>query len=200
VSVEILRHELGVSWVVREPMARAGHALADGDRVWLVDPIDDPAAMDAVAGLGTPAGVLQLLDRHRRDCRAIAERLGVPRLAVPDAIPGSPFEVVKVLDVRGWHEVALWWPQQRALVVAEVVGTSGMYALDGASAGIHPLLRLLPPGAPRRFTPEHLLVGHGPPVHGAAAADALEQAYARSRRDIPRLLMQLPALARAARR
>jgi hypothetical protein len=61
------------------------------------------------------------------------------------------------------------------------------------------MIRLVPPRALRRFAPRHLLVGHGPPVHGPQAASALRQALARSRRDIPRLALKLPALIRSAR-
>jgi hypothetical protein len=199
VSAEQFEHGLGLSWVVSEPMERASHALADGGRVWLVDPVDDPAALEAALALGAPAAVLQLLDRHTRDCRALAERLGVPHLRVPAEVPDSPFEVVRVLDLPGWREVALWWPARRGLVVSEVVGTGAAYAMEGGAAGIHPLLRVLPPGGPRALTPEHLLVGHGPPLHGPDAATALEHAYAHSRRDIPRMLARLPRLARAGR-
>src|SRR5689334_21316721 len=99
----------GLTWVLDEPMQRASHALADGGRVWLVDPVDVPEALDRVSALGTPAGVLQLLDRHNRDAAQIAGRLGVPHLRLPDAVPDSPFEMVKVIDVPGWHERALWW-------------------------------------------------------------------------------------------
>jgi hypothetical protein len=196
VTVELFTHDLGMSWVVAEPMARASHALADDGRVWLVDPVDDPDALAAATALGEPAGVLQLLDRHARDCRQIAERLGVAHLRVPDAVPESPFEIVPVLDLPGWREVALWWPARRGLAIAEVVGTGPVYAVDGGGAGIHPLLRVLPPGGPRGLAAEHLLVGHGPPLHGPGAATALEHAYAHARRDIPRLLAKLPGLAR----
>ena len=101
-----------------------GACAATGDGVWFVDPVDVPEAMERAAALGAPAGVIQLLDRHNRDCAAIAARLGVPHLKVPDAVPGSPFEVVRVLDVPGWHEAALWWPEHRVLVVAELIGTN----------------------------------------------------------------------------
>jgi hypothetical protein len=199
VSVELFTHDLGLSWVVAEPMARASHALADDGRVWLLDPVDDPAALAAAAALGEPAGVLQLLDRHGRDCEAIAERLGVEHLRVPRTVPDSPFELVPVLDLPGWREVALWWPERRGLAIAEVVGTGSAYAVNGGAAGIHPLLRLLPPGGQRGLAPEHLLVGHGPPLHGPGAAVALEHAYAHARRDIPGLLAKLPGLARRGR-
>jgi hypothetical protein len=199
VSVELHAHDLGLSWVVDEPLRRASHALADRGRVWFVDPVDDPAAMAAAAELGEPAGVLQLLDRHGRDCRAIAERLGVPRLKVPRDVPGGPFEVVPSgVHVPRWSEVALWWPQQRALIVAEVLGTSPHYTLDSGAVGIHALLRLAPPGGLRRFDPEHLLTGHGAPIHGPETAAEIDAAYARSRRDLPKLLLKMPRLGRAA--
>ena len=188
----------GFSWYPEEAMTRTAHALDTGDGVWLVDPVDVPEALERAAALGTPAGVVQLLDRHNRDCAAIAARLGVPHLRVPSAIPGAPFTVVPVLKVPRWHEVALWWPERRALVVAEAVGTNGMYRLGSASAGIHPLLRGLPPGALRGYAPEHLLVGHGPGVHGPQAAAALEEAYARSRKDLPKLLTRVPSMVKAA--
>ena len=54
--------------------------------------------------------MLQLLDRHNRDCAEVAQRLGVPHLKVPDAVPGSPFEAIPALRVPGWKETALWWP------------------------------------------------------------------------------------------
>src|SRR5207244_1482518 len=78
-----------------------------------------------VRELGDPAGVVQLLDRHGRDCRAVAEQLGVPHFEVPDETPaGAPFEVLPLLRRRWWHEVALWFPQERTLVCADAVGTA----------------------------------------------------------------------------
>jgi hypothetical protein len=198
VSVELLRHDLGLSWVVAEPLQRASHALAADGRVWLVDPVADEAALAAAAELGEPAGVLQLLDRHGRDCRALAARLGVPHLEVPATVPGSPFEVLRAVNLPRWREVALWWPAHRALVVAEVLGTSPHYALDSGPVGVHPLLRIAPPGGLRRPGAEHLLVGHGAPLHGPEVAAAIDGAYARSRRDIPRMLLKLPRMGRAA--
>ena len=189
----------GFSWFPGEAMTRTGHALDAGpDGVWLLDPVDDPEAMARAAALGPPAGVIQLLDRHARDCAAIAARLGVPHLEVPASVPGSPFHMIRVLDVPRWREVALWWPERRVLAVAEVIGTAAVFRLGEAPAGMHPLVRALPPGALRGYQPEHLLVGHGRGVHGAVAAVALEDAYARSRRDLPRFALRLPKLAAAA--
>lgn len=189
----------GLSWTQDEPLTRTSHALATPGGVWLVDPVDDPAAMERVAALGRPAGVLQLLGRHGRDGAAIAARLGVPHLQLPTAIPDSPFTVVGVLSAPGWREVALWWPEPKALVVAELIGTNAVYAVGGAPAGVHPLLRLLTPGALRAYQPEHLLVGHGRGIHGPEAVTALASAYDRARSDLPRLLARLPALARSMR-
>lgn len=68
----------GFSWIAKESMARTSHVLASDERVWLVDPVDWPEAVDRAVTLGRPAGVLQLLDRHKRDGAAIADRLGRP--------------------------------------------------------------------------------------------------------------------------
>lgn len=195
------RGHAGFSWVVDEPATRTSHALADAGQVWLVDPVDWPDALDRVAALGTPAAVLQLLDRHNRDCAAVAGRLGVPHLVAPAAVPGSPFEVIEVRRSRRWQEVALWWPEPRTLVVAEAVGTNAFYTGGRAAVGVHLLLR---PSPPREqlgdLEPEHLLVGHGEGVAGTEAAEALRQALASSRRDLPRLLLGVPALLLDARR
>ena len=188
----------GFSWLPDEGLTRTSHALDTGDGVWLVDPVDVPEAIERAAALGPTAGVLQLLDRHNRDCAEIAARLGVPHLRLPAAIPGSPFAVVPVLRVPRWHEIALWWPERRALVVAELIGTASVYRLGDGPAGVHPLLRLAAPGALRGYQPEHLLVGHGRGVHGPAAAQALARAYSRARKDLPLLAGRVPAMLRAA--
>jgi hypothetical protein len=188
----------GFSWFPEESLTRTAHALDTGDGVWLIDPVAVPEAIERAAALGPPAGVIQLLDRHNRDCAAVAAQLGVPHLRLPATVPSSPFEVIEVLKVPRWHELALWWPEQRTLVVAEMIGTNGVYRLGDAPAGMHPLLRGLPPGALRHYQPEHLLVGHGRGVHGPDATAALAQAYDRSRKDLPKLALKLPAMARAA--
>ena len=38
----IVEHDLGISWVMDEPMERGSHAIVAGGRVWLVDPVADP--------------------------------------------------------------------------------------------------------------------------------------------------------------
>lgn len=197
----IVEHDLGVSWVMEEAMERGSHAVVDDGRVWLIDPVDDPQALERVAQLGAPAGVIQLLDRHNRDCAALAQRLGVPHHVVPQApIDGAPFTVLKVIRNKLWREAALWWPQRRALVVAEVLGTAPAFALGAGAVGIHPMVRMTPPGGLRGLDPEVLLVGHGAPVSGPAVSGDVDRAIARSRWDAPKFVLKLPSLIRDARR
>jgi hypothetical protein len=176
-------------------MQRAFHALVEDRRVWLVDPLDRPE-LEAAAELGEPAGVLQLLDRHNRDCAAIAARLGVPHLKVPDAVPSSPFEAIAAVRMPGWKETALWWPRREALVVAEAIAANPMHA-GGSRAGIHLFLRAWPPRSLRGSRPRHLLLGHGAGIHGPEAATELEGAFANARRGLPRVLLGLPGALRA---
>ena len=176
-------------------MRRAAHALRADGRVWLVDPFEDPVALSAATELGTPAGVIQLLDRHNRDCGAIAQRLEVPLLRVPAQVDDSPFTVISVISRPWWREVALWWEAERTLVVAEAVGTVPAFTL-GREVGVHPMLRLRPPRGPLTArSPERLLVGHGAAVQSDAAA-AISDALSGSLTDIPQLVLKLPSLIR----
>jgi hypothetical protein len=192
-------HALGLTWIEPGVPGRTAHAVADEGRVWLIDPFDDEPALAAAAALGEPAGVIQLLDRHNRDCAAIGERLGVTHHRLPAAVPDSPFTVLTVVQNPGWKERALWWPQRRALVVAEAIGTAPLFTL-GRRAGVHPMLRLTPPrrqlGA---YAPEMLLVGHGATLEHDAAP-ALADALSHARGDIPKLILALPGVIKEARR
>jgi hypothetical protein len=186
-------HDLGLSWTLDEKMERSAHALLVDGGVWLVDPVDEPEALERAAALGPIAGVLQLLDRHRRDCTALAQRLGAELHVVPDALPGTPLRVVPVMRSSRWREVALWWEAKRALVVPEALGTAALFTVGAGPVGVHPLLRLLsPPQALRGFAPEHLLVGHGPTLHDPQTGPAIDRAIDHARRDAPRLLLTLP--------
>ena len=189
----------GFGWIAAEPafMQRASHALLADGGVWLIDPVDFPGLDERVRALGRPAGVVQLLDRHGRDCAPVSARLGVPIwITPPAAIPGSPFELVSVKRSRLWRESALWWPGQRVLVVAEAVGTARYFRAPGEALGVHPLLRPAPPRALLGFEPEHVLVGHGAGVHDNATG-ALHAAIRTSRRNALRLLPRLVTFNRA---
>lgn len=182
-------HPLGLTWTVEERMQRSAHALAVDGQVWLVDPVDDPVALERAAMLGEFTGVLQLLERHGRDCAQLADRYGVPHLINPLEIEDAPFQAIRVIDGRKWQETALWWAQRRALVVSEAIGTAKHYT-GGHKAGVHIGLRFKPPRKQLgSFEPEHLLVGHGPPLHGAGAAAELQGALDRSRRNLPRTIV-----------
>lgn len=182
----------GFGWIVEEAMTRTTHALATDGRIWLVDPIDWPDAIARAEALGTPAGVIQLLDRHDRDCATLASRLGVPHLVAPDEIAGSPFVCVPIMRRKYWRESALWWPETRTLACADALGTNRFYTAGKAPLGVHVFLRLTPPRALRAFEPDRILVGHGEGLTGPDAAKALRDALRTSRRGLPGLLARLP--------
>lgn len=171
-------------------MPRTSHALAAGGRVWLVDPVAGEGVEERIRALGEPAGVLVLLDRHRRDADAFAEQLGVPVHETPlGSVPDAPFEFRSILRSRFWREVALWWPERRVLLVADALGTIGYMRAQGEPLGVHPMLRLRPPRAALAdLEPEHLLAGHGEGLHGSEAAEALREALEGARRRLPGLV------------
>ena len=186
----------GFGWIVDEAMTRTSHALAADGKVWLVDALDWPEAIERALALGEPAGVVQLLDRHDRDCAGLASRLGVPHVVTPDEIPGSPFTCIPVLRRKRWRESALWWPDARTLVTADALGTNRFYTGGKARVGVHLFLRLTPPRTLGSFEPEHLLVGHGEGVHGTGKAAAVREALRTSRRRLPGVLLRLPVAGR----
>jgi hypothetical protein len=180
--------ELGYAfgWCVREAMSRTGHALEAGGRVWLVDPVDAAGVEERVRALGEPAGVIQLLDRHARDCVALAGRFGVPHHVVPvGPVPATPFEFLPVVDRRFWRESALWWPGKRLLVCGDALGTSGYFRAPGEAVGVHPLLRLRPPRWLADLDPLHVLCGHGEGIHGPETEAEVRGALAHARRRLP---------------
>lgn len=182
----------GFGWIADEAMTRTSHALAADGQVWLVDPLDWPEAIEHALGLGTPAGVIQLLDRHDRDCAALAERLGVPHVVAPDELPVSPFSFVPIMRRKRWRESALWWPEIRTLVTADALGTNRFFTGRKAPLAVHLLLRLTPPKALAGLDPERILVGHGDGLLGPGAADALRDALRTSRRGLPGTVVRLP--------
>ena len=179
--------EWGFGWLQEERLQRTSHALRAEGRVWLFDPVDSPGVEERIRALGEPAGVIQLLDRHRRDCAALAGRLGVPLHETPfDGVPGAPFVPVPIVQRRLWREVALWWPEEKVLLCGDALGTVRYFVAPGELLGVHPLLRVTPPKALARFAPRHVLCGHGEGVHGDEAAPALAEALTTARRRLPR--------------
>jgi hypothetical protein len=178
--------DFGFGWIAPEPvfMQRCSHAIVAGGKVWLIDPVLEDGVLERVHTLGEPAGVLQLVDRHGRDCTRIADELGVPHLQVPDVAPvGAPFEVLPVLQRRRWHEVAIWVPEHRTLVCTEAIGAAPYYRAPSERLAVHPLLRLTPPRSLLAVEPAHILGGHGAGVHDDAAGvlrDAIEHARRRT--------------------
>ncbi|HEY7148453.1 MAG TPA: hypothetical protein VH420_03320 [Gaiellaceae bacterium] len=181
--------EHGFGWSPEnDRISRTSHAIRSGGRVWLIDTVDGPGLDERIRQLGEPAGVVQLLDRHERDCAAISARLRVPLhvLEAPDGL-----ESRRILDLRFWKEIALWFPDERILVCADALGSLGYFRAKGEPFGITPLLRLFPPRrALAGLEPEHILFGHGPGAHGPETPAQLAEALATSRRRLPQALLR----------
>ena len=190
----------GFGWIAEEAATRTSHALAANGKVWLVDPLDWADAIDRASALGEPAGVIQLLDRHDRDCARLASRFDVVHVVAPRLLPGSPFQFVDVLRRRHWRESALWWPEARTLVTADALGTNRFYTGGSAPIGVHILLRLTPPTALGELEPERILVGHGEGIVGPGTTQDLRDALRSSRRRLPGVLLRMPFATRAPSR
>jgi hypothetical protein len=174
----------GFGWIVDEFMERCSHALVEDGRVWVIDPVDGEGVEERIRAAGTPAGVLQLLDRHNRDCAALAARLGVRHHVVPQGSLG-PFACIAVRNSHSWKEVALWWPDRRVLVCADVIGTAPYYRAGHERLAVHPLMRVRPPRRQlHALQPNVILCGHGEGVLENADT-ALHEALSTSRWRIP---------------
>lgn len=182
--VEFREFDGGLEWLVADEfMQRCSHALVAAGRVWLIDPVDGDGVDERLRTAGEPAGVLQLLNRHNRDCAVLANRLGVPHHVVPEH-PIAPFELKPIRMSRWWREVALWWPERRVLASGDSLGTARYYLAGGDRLAVHPLLRLRPP---RRqlagLQPAAILCGHGEGIFDDAPA-ALDEALRTARRRV----------------
>jgi hypothetical protein len=173
--------EHGFGWIQDEFLQRCSHALVVGPRVWVIDPVADEGVEERIRAAGVPGGIIQLLDRHRRDCVTLANSLGVPHHVVPEERVG-PFEFLAVRRRRDWKEVALWWPEKRVLVCADVLGTAAYFRAGRERLAVHPLMRLRPPDLP--VEPDTILCGHGSGVLMDATA-ALLEALATAPRRLP---------------
>jgi hypothetical protein len=189
--------ESGFGWQAdaAEYVERTSHAVASGGEVWLFDPVDVDGLDERVRAFGKPAAVVQLLDRHKRDCLTIAERLGVPLLITPRDTYGA-IRPIRTVWVPGWHEVAVHFSEERVLVVGDALGTARYFRAPGERLAVHPLLRAVPPRKLGALAPLHVLCGHGAGVHGEEAPRALDEALRTARR---RILQWLPASIKAWR-
>ena len=210
--VTIDRFDGGVGWLAHpdERMQRASHALSTDDGVWLVDPVDADGLDDLLAEEGDVAGVVILLDRHKRDAARLANRYDVA-VHIPSWMAGvaddidAPIERfdgelgetgyrLRMVATPLWQEAALYGEEDGTLVVAEALGTAEYMRTDAERLGVHPMLRLLPPRQSfRDFMPEHVLVGHGAGIHDRAST-ALSSALSGSRRRTPSLVAKAARL------
>jgi hypothetical protein len=177
-------HEDCFGWIADERVARTSHALRVDERVYLIDPLLGEGVEERVRALGEPAAVLQLLDRHDRDCAGWAERLGVPQVRAWRGLGDAPFEALPVYDSRVWREVALWEPVSATLVCADALGTLPYFRARGERIGWHPLVRARPPRSFGAVAPRRILVGHGAGLEEGASA-ALADLAANGRRRLP---------------
>jgi hypothetical protein len=180
-----------VGWIHPKPpwMLRAGHAVLSGGRVWVIDPPAGDGVLERIVGLGVPGGVVQLLDRHDRDCADIAHRLGVPLYKLPfNGVVDAPFEVIPILNTAVWKEVALWFAAERTLVCADALAAAPGYTARRERVGVHPFLRAFPPRRLGELDVQRLLMGHGEGIDGPEARVAIAEALRTARRNLPVVL------------
>jgi hypothetical protein len=209
---EIDRYDGGFGWIAYpdETMERASHAVAvpneetETNDVWVFDPVDAPGLDDLLTDLGTVAGVVVGLDRHKRDCAAIATRhdvsvwvpewmtgvageLDAPVERFGDRLADTDFEAFRIRDssLPPWQEAGFF--DGETLIVPESLGTSSYFRGSRERLGVHPMLRLTPPvEALSGRDPDRVLVGHGVGVLDDAAV-AVEDALSNSRGKAPGL-------------
>ena len=203
------RFDGGVGWIAHpeETMQRTSHAVESDGGLWLLDPVDAEGLDDLLEGYADPAGVVVLLDRHKRDAAAIATRHDVPvyvprwmsgiagKLDAPierfgDSLAG--FETIRLVDNPLWQEAVLF--DGETLVVPEALGTAEHFCAPAETLGVHPMLRPVPPKRLRAYDPDRLLVGHGEGLF-EDVGHSVRRAIDRSRRTaIPMYLKNLKGL------
>jgi len=170
------RFEGGVGWIAHpeETMRRASHAVESDGGLWIIDPVDAEGLDDLLSEYAAPEGVVVLLDRHKRDAAAVANRHDVA-VYVPEWMDGvagdidaptrrfgaelAGFRVDRLIDNPLWQEATLF--DGETLVVPEALGTVEYFRAPAEDLGVHPMLRVLPPTDLRSYDPDRLLVGHG---------------------------------------
>ena len=175
--------DFGFGWIDDGgPVRRTSHALVSEGRRLARSTRSPGRTPSSAPRARRGRGVLQLLDRHGRDSRRLADDSAAHH--VPDRrIAGAPFEFLPVAHrclARG-----------RALVAGAArarLRRRGRHAQllprAGRRLGVHPLLRLRPPRSLRRVYPRHVLTGHGEGVH-EDATQALHAALQTARRPSP---------------
>lgn len=212
---EIDRRNDGVGWIAHpdEGMQRASHALVDdgdetdGDGVWLIDPVDAADLEELLSGFGDVLGVVVLLDRHKRDAaeiarrhdvsvyrptwmRSIDEAIEAPVRALDTELGGTGYRVRKRIDLPIWKEAVLYRPNDGSLLVPESFGTADFFCAPGERLGVHPMLRLTPPGDLGGLAVERVLVGHGSGITDDAQ-QAIRDAISGSRSRAPALYLRV---------
>jgi glyoxylase-like metal-dependent hydrolase (beta-lactamase superfamily II) len=149
----------------------AAFAVETSDGLVFIDPIDPPSE------LGKPAHVLITVFFHARSAGSLGARVWAPaslvrRLKNRGVEVTDPFELdhalpggIRAFETGRAGEVLYWLPEQKALVVGDVLlGSSfrlcpkswlGQASLDDLRAALRPLLEL---------PIERVYVGHGEPV------------------------------------
>lgn len=202
---EVDRWEHGVGWVSypEETMERASHLMEADGGSWVIDPVDTDGIDDLLGEFDGVAGVVILLDRHKRDAAAIADRhdvsvyvpsfmdgvaseLNAPVEVFDGELEGTGYGLYEVVNNRFWQEAALYSEETGALFVPEAVGTAEYFLAGKERLGVHPMLRLKPPRSLRRFRPDRIMVGHGEGV-SEGATESLRNAIEGSRRKAPEL-------------
>ncbi|SEW29283.1 hypothetical protein [Halobacterium jilantaiense] len=188
----ITEWDRGIGWFAQpdEDAMRGSHALATESGVWVIDPLDAEGLDDRLSELGEVTGVAVVHDRHTRDAEAIANRHDVA-VYVPewmdltreklqsepeplgDELPGTTYEIRRLIDTDEWEEAILVDEAGETLVVVETLGTLPGFCASDDDIGLHPTLDETPDGL-ADYQPERILVGHGESIYegGAAELDA----------------------------
>lgn len=160
--------------------------IRTGTGLVLIDPlVEDWDTLDRLVDeCGGCAGVIRTCHWHQRSIGDVALRYEaqVWARAAPDGVPQHPYDHsvgdgeeavggLRVTDVERADEIALWLPEQRALVFGDAMLRRG----DG-SLRVCPDSWTQPEGGPARLREilgglvelpvEHVLVSHGPVVTG----------------------------------
>ncbi len=191
--------ENGFGWIGRpgEGMERTSHAFYD-EGLYLVDPLDAENLDQKIEEYDKVEGIVLLFDRHERDSVKLAEKYGCP-IFVPEwfersldaevkeisnNVPGTDWEIHQVIDSMTGKETALYNRENKTLIVADALGTTGHMRGRGEKLGMNPLYRLRPPVKLLEFEPERIFCGHGRGIE-ENASEVLRETINQARRKAP---------------